>query len=92
MPRPRVGSTRFYQLIGAIRRVVGQNFDKWTPAGREIVADGRTIGQMQSPALAAMVCEVHNVFLPITNILLIQHRKLGDLPSTPKEETPDEES
>ena len=89
MPRPRVGSTRFYQLIGAVRRTVGQNFDKWAPAGKEIVADGRTIGQMQTPALAAMVCEVHNVFLPITNILLIQHRKLGDLPSK-SEETPDD--
>lgn len=91
MPRPRVGSTRFYQHIGAVRQTVALSHDKWTPAGREIVADGRTIGQMRTPDLAAMVCEVHNVFLAVTNILLIQQRKLGDLP-TPKEETPDEQS
>lgn len=89
MPRPRVGSTRFYQLVGRVRQAAARFCEKWEPAGREIVCEGRTIGQMQSADLASMVCAVHNIFLPVTNIMLIQRRKLDDLPT--KKETPLEE-
>ena len=85
MPRPRVGSARFYQLIGRVRQSAARHCEKWEPAGREIVSEGRTIGQMHSADLASMVCAVHNIFLPVTNILLIQQRKLGDLPTQNKE-------
>ncbi len=80
---PMIGSRAYGRLIQRVRRMVAVHAGRWVPAGREIVEAevGRTIGRMYTPELATLVCWVHNLFLPVTNMMLMQQRRLNDLPT-----------
>lgn len=64
--------------FNALRRRVSQLEDQWTAAGRYVMMGARCIATAQTEYMAELICELRNRHIPITNLLTMAVKRLGD--------------
>lgn len=64
--------------FNALRRKVSQLEAHWTPIGRSVMMGGRVIAEAQTEYMAELICELRNRHIPITNLLTMAVKRLGD--------------
>lgn len=77
-----------------VRAMHGRFPVRWNAAGRMLVTDEPDkviVGQMQDDDLAALVAGAHNMFLPVTNALVMCSHRLLDFVRVRHEKVIEEE-
>lgn len=64
--------------FNALRRRVSQLEAHWTPVGRCVMMGPRLIATAQTEYMAELICELRNRHIPITNLLTMAVKRLGD--------------
>ena len=68
-----------WEELRLLRRLMATHCETWVVVGREVrTEEGEDLGQMRTELLASLVCRVHNLFLPMVNIIVMTRKKLGD--------------
>ncbi len=68
-----------WEELRRLRRLMATHCETWVSVGRDVrTEEGESLGHMRTDILAGLVCRVHNLFLPIVNIIVTTRKKLGD--------------
>ena len=83
-----------WEELRRVRAMHGRFPVRWNAAGRLLVTDEPDkviVGQMDDEDLAELVAGAHNMFLPVTNALVMCSRRLLDFVRVKKEKDIEEE-
>lgn len=62
-----------------LRQLSAQNTEIWQANKKDIMdEEGKYIGHMREPWLAGYVARLHNIFLPLTNYVMMLKKRLAD--------------
>ncbi len=74
-----LGGLDFPQRLRRIREAVPIGYDEWNCVGKFVMMGDRCIATCSDEPTAQLMCELSQVFIPLTNLLVMMDKRLRDV-------------